>query len=123
MLKDLIDLYSQLETKEVNKEELRQRLDLMNSLLNDIKDKFTQESMEALEAEIAKATTILEKEDATQEEVDSTLVKLNDAYKALQIKEETTNEVDTSVLERFIQKLNVKLEEIQMDKMDIFIEA
>ena len=123
MLKDLIDLYSQLETKEVNKEELRQRLDLMNSLLNDIKDKFTQESMEALEAEIAKGTTILEKEDATQEEVDSTLVKLNDAYKALQIKEETTNEVDTSVLERFIQKLNVKLEEIQMDKMDIFIEA
>lgn len=104
------------ETPEVNKEELRQTLDLMTSLLEDIKDRFTEESIKALEDEMANATTILEKEDASQEEVDSALAKLNETYKALQIKEEETDEVDTTALESFIEKLNTKLEEIS-DKL------
>lgn len=104
------------ETPEVNKEELRQTLDLMTSLLEDVKDKFTEESIKALEDEMANATAILEKEDASQEEVDSALAKLNETYKALQIKEEETDEVDTTALESFIEKLNTKLEEIS-DKL------
>ncbi|MGY3775708.1 endo-beta-N-acetylglucosaminidase [Helcococcus sueciensis] len=98
------------EQSKVNKEELQKTLELIPSLMEDIKDKFTEESVKSLESEIEKSNKVLEKEDATQEEVNEAVTKLKEAYKNLELKEEK-EEIDTSVIEALIDKLNKSLEE------------
>ncbi|MGY3776954.1 family 20 glycosylhydrolase [Helcococcus sueciensis] len=98
------------EQPKVNKEELQKTIELTLSVIEDVKDKFTEESVKSLESEIEKSNKVLEKEDATQEEVNEAVTKLKEAYKNLELKEEK-EEIDTSVIEALIDKLNKSLEE------------
>ena len=68
-------------------------------------DKYTEESVAAMNETLAEAETVQANPDATQAEVDAAAKKLNDAVQALVPKEET-QEVDKTALQAAIDRAN-----------------
>ena len=117
--KELEDVFKNAEfieePKKVDKKELQLTLDLMKELIKDVKDLFTEDSVSTLEMQFEASAKVLEDEKSTQKEVDESLEALNKAYKNLVAKEpaEVAPEVNTENLERLIENIEVKLEEIK----------
>ncbi|MGY3776017.1 discoidin domain-containing protein [Helcococcus sueciensis] len=108
-----IDLFRVPVEEEVNKEDLRQTLEIMKELVKDVKDLLTEDSVKALEDQFVASQKVLDDEDVKQEDVDNVLEELNKAYQALEAKKpEETAEVNTKTLEKLIENTEAKLEEL-----------